>query len=97
MPDLSLGRQIARSRRRLGLSQQQLADRLCAATGGSTISRNEISRWERGARLPSGPWLTLLSTILGTQLSAPPPPKGTETVAAARWATIRRQISTPAP
>ncbi|WP_020521275.1 helix-turn-helix domain-containing protein [Catelliglobosispora koreensis] len=74
MPDQSsLGHRLARLRRRRGLSQQQLADRLCAAAGTATISRNEISRWERGVRVPSGAWLTLLSQVLGAALGPPGP------------------------
>lgn len=57
------GRYLARLRRDARLSQRQLADRLCAASGTASVTRNEVARWERGARLP-GPWLPWLAAVL---------------------------------
>jgi transcriptional regulator with XRE-family HTH domain len=54
-------------------SQRQLADQLCLISGAATISRNEISRWERGVRLPAQAWLGWLTVVLGTSLPAPSP------------------------
>ena len=39
--------------------------RWCAAAGVATVSRHEISRWERGERIPSPFWLGWLSEVLG--------------------------------
>jgi transcriptional regulator with XRE-family HTH domain len=61
----SPGTMIAAARRRCGLSQRVLAGRLCMATGTATVSRHEISRWERGTRLPSAYWLDPLAALLG--------------------------------
>jgi transcriptional regulator with XRE-family HTH domain len=54
------GRLIARRRRQLGLTQRDLADELCAKSGRPTFTRHEISRYERGARLPTA---SLLATF----------------------------------
>jgi transcriptional regulator with XRE-family HTH domain len=61
----SPGTMIAAARRRRGLSQRALAGRLCMATGMATVSRHEVSRWERGTRLPSAYWLDPLAALLG--------------------------------
>ncbi|HEY9484414.1 MAG TPA: helix-turn-helix transcriptional regulator, partial [Micromonosporaceae bacterium] len=60
----SPGTMIMAARRRRGLSQRALAGRLCAAAGMATVSRHEISRWERGTRLPSAYWLGPLAALL---------------------------------
>jgi transcriptional regulator with XRE-family HTH domain len=56
---------IMGARRRRGWSQQTLAGRLCTACGLATVSRHEVSRWERGTRLPSAYWLGPLAALLG--------------------------------
>ncbi|MCC2275976.1 helix-turn-helix domain-containing protein [Streptomyces sp. ET3-23] len=58
------GAYIARLRHEARLSQRQLADRLCTLSGLSTLTRNEVSRWERGGRVPNS-WLPTLSRALG--------------------------------
>ena len=60
----SPGMMIMAARRRHGLSQRELAGRLCASTGMATVSRHEVSRWERGTRLPSAYWLGPLAVLL---------------------------------
>lgn len=62
--DESIDKLLARLRRARGLSQARLAQRLCALSGTHTLSRNEISRWERGHRVPSERWLPWLATAL---------------------------------
>jgi transcriptional regulator with XRE-family HTH domain len=47
-----------------GISQLRLAERLCASAGVSTVTRNEVSRWEREERIPSGYWLGWLAVAL---------------------------------
>ncbi|MFE3198394.1 helix-turn-helix domain-containing protein [Embleya sp. NPDC059237] len=59
-----VGALIARVRRQQGKTQQRLADLLCAASGDATVTRHEVSRWERGTRLPTR-WLPWISTVLG--------------------------------
>ncbi|MFI1577082.1 transcriptional regulator [Embleya sp. NPDC020630] len=59
-----VGALIARVRRQQGKTQQRLADLLCEASGDATVTRHEVSRWERGTRLPTR-WLPWISTVLG--------------------------------
>lgn len=61
----SLGPLLVRIRRRLGRSQLRVAEQLCALSGVPTVSRHEISRWEREERIPSPFWLTRLGEVLG--------------------------------
>src|SRR5262245_33555737 len=63
-PSEPIGELLARVRADRGVSQLRLAERLCAASGTATVTRNEISRWERGDRVPSGYWLAWLAAVL---------------------------------
>ncbi|QSB16267.1 helix-turn-helix transcriptional regulator [Natronosporangium hydrolyticum] len=47
-----------------GLSQLRVAEQLCAAAGVATVSRHEVSRWERGERVPGTFWLGWLAAVL---------------------------------
>ena len=60
----TIGELLVRARTERGVTQSRLADRLCAASGQATVTRNEISRWERGERIPSGYWLNWLGVVL---------------------------------
>ena len=60
-----LGPLLLHARRAHGRSQQHLAEQLCAIAGVATVSRHEISRWEREERIPSRYWLAWLSVVLG--------------------------------
>jgi transcriptional regulator with XRE-family HTH domain len=57
------GLYLAGLRRRTGRSQRQLAALLCALSGTQSITRNEVSRWERGERVPDT-WLPFLAAAL---------------------------------
>lgn len=57
--DLAIGSNIARLRRKLGLSQTDLAERLY-------ISNKTVSKWERGLGYPEITQLPALAHILGT-------------------------------
>lgn len=57
---------IAETRRDKGLSQDELAARLRAASGNSGITREDVSRWERGKRIPGPYWRSWLSQVLDT-------------------------------
>lgn len=59
-----IGELLARARTARGLSQLRLAELLCAAAGLPTVSRHEISRWERGIRVPGAYWLHWLAVVL---------------------------------
>jgi transcriptional regulator with XRE-family HTH domain len=61
---MSTGRRIARLRGERGLSQSGLAAALAAASGRSTVTREEVSRWERDRRSPTPYWLSHLAAIL---------------------------------
>lgn len=63
------GQYLARLRRDARLSQRQLADRLCAVSGVASVTRNEVSRWERGTRVPDA-WLPALAVVLAAPLDA---------------------------
>ncbi|MFI6348916.1 helix-turn-helix domain-containing protein [Streptomyces sp. NPDC050560] len=62
------GAYLARLRRQARMTQPELADALCAATGTHSVTRSEVSRWERGVRVP-GSWLSALAHVLGTPLA----------------------------
>ncbi|MBY8872813.1 helix-turn-helix domain-containing protein [Micromonospora sp. PLK6-60] len=64
-PPPPLGTLLAQLRTARGWSQQRLAAQLCAAAGVPTLTRHEISRWERHLRLPGEFWLAWLATVLG--------------------------------
>jgi transcriptional regulator with XRE-family HTH domain len=65
-PD-GLGPLLLHARRTHGRSQVRLAAQLCAVAGVNTVSRHEISRWEREERIPSPYWLGWLSIVLGVE------------------------------
>src|SRR5262245_260197 len=60
----TIGALIARVRLDAGISQLRLAERLCACAGTATVTRHEVSRWEREERLPSGYWVNWLAVAL---------------------------------
>lgn len=63
----SLGHLIRDLRQALGYSQGRLAERLSELTG-AMISREYVSRWECGKRIPSRFWLPHLATALRVPL-----------------------------
>lgn len=64
----TIGALLARTRSDQGISQLRLAERLCASAGVATVTRHEISRWEREERIPSGYWLSWLAAALDLPL-----------------------------
>jgi transcriptional regulator with XRE-family HTH domain len=60
----SIGPLIAGLRLAAGKSQLRLAALLCAASGLPTVTRHEVSRWEREERIPSRFWLGWLALVL---------------------------------
>jgi transcriptional regulator with XRE-family HTH domain len=90
--DDGLGPLLLRARRARSRSQQRVAEQLCAVAGTSTVSRHEMSRWERGERIPSPYWLAWLSVVLDL------PVADLERAAAVtRDRRIRPTVSAPAP
>ena len=67
-PAESLGALLARIRTAQGKSQLRVAELLCAAAGTPTVTRHEVSRWEREQRVPSGHWLRWLAVVLDAPL-----------------------------
>ena len=60
----TIGALIARVRAEQGISQLRLAERVCVSASLNTVTRHEISRWEREERIPSGFWLGWLALAL---------------------------------
>lgn len=58
---------LAGLRRAAGKSQRQLAELLCLLSGTQSVTRNEVSRWERGGRVPDV-WLPWLAQALAIPL-----------------------------
>jgi transcriptional regulator with XRE-family HTH domain len=81
-----LGSMLVRLRERKGYSQVRVAEGLCAASGVTTVTRHEVSRWERQERIPSAFWLRWLAEALEVPVG--------ELEAAA--ATARREARAPA-
>ena len=65
----SFGELIARRRRRFGLSQRDLAESVCTVTGRATMTRHEMSRYERGGRLPHREVLAAIAACLDVPLA----------------------------
>jgi transcriptional regulator with XRE-family HTH domain len=59
-----IGELLVRARTERGVSQLRLAERLCASSGTPTVTRHEVSRWEREERIPTGYWLNWLAVAL---------------------------------
>src|SRR5689334_16973007 len=66
--DESIGAMLSRVRLEQGKSQLRVAELLCAASGLATITRHEISRWEREERIPGSTWLRWLAVVLDCSL-----------------------------
>jgi transcriptional regulator with XRE-family HTH domain len=64
----TIGPLLTRLRVGRGLSQLQVADRLCGLSGHPTVSRHEVSRWEREERLPGPMWRSWLAAVLDVPL-----------------------------
>ncbi|MFH8986987.1 helix-turn-helix domain-containing protein [Streptomyces sp. NPDC017940] len=58
---------LAGLRQARGKSQRQMAALLCDASGTQSVTRTEISRWERGRRVPEV-WLPWLAQLLAVPL-----------------------------
>lgn len=65
----SMGSLIRELRVARGWSQGQLAEALCEVSGRPTITREEVSRWERGVRVPGPFWLPHLASTLQTPVA----------------------------
>ena len=85
----SFGPYLAQLRLRRGWSQLRLAEQLCAASGSPTVSRHEVSRWEREERVPGAFWLGWLAAVLDV------PPD--DVAAAAERGRVRHRLAGAAP
>jgi transcriptional regulator with XRE-family HTH domain len=59
-----LGAAIRELRESLGWSQSRLATALCKVAMHETVTRETVSRWETGKRVPGPWWLRHLATVL---------------------------------
>jgi transcriptional regulator with XRE-family HTH domain len=59
---------LQRLRLARGWSQLRLATQLCDVSGTATVSRHEVSRWEREERVPSSFWRQWLAVVLQAPL-----------------------------
>jgi transcriptional regulator with XRE-family HTH domain len=66
----SIGALLTAARAATGRSQLRVAELLCAASGNPTLTRHEVSRWEREERIPGGYWLPWLALVLEVPLDA---------------------------
>lgn len=62
--ELPIGQIIRSARSRLKMSQYELADKLAAVSGKSTMGRDRVARWERGRQVPRNEWRQWLSVVL---------------------------------
>ncbi|MGH4004445.1 MAG: helix-turn-helix domain-containing protein [Pseudonocardiaceae bacterium] len=63
-PAVMLGAVIRELRQSLGWSQSRLATKLCKVANHATVTRENVSRWETGKRVPGRWWLRHLATVL---------------------------------
>lgn len=98
-----LGTMLVRLRESKGYTQMRVAEGLCAASGVVTVTRHEVSRWERQERIPSAFWLKWLAEVLEVPMSdleaaAAATRKGARAPASALTAaTVSRTGQTTAP
>ncbi|PZF91931.1 helix-turn-helix domain-containing protein [Micromonospora endophytica] len=90
----SFGEVLTRFRLARGWSQSRLAAELCAVAGVPTLSRHEISRWERQRRLPGRFWRCWLARVLGLPADLPPPAAGRDRRAGRRGTPTRPPAAT---
>lgn len=64
----SIGDFLVRARAARGWSQLRMASALCSVSSTPTVTRHEISRWEREERIPSRYWLRWLAAALETPI-----------------------------
>ncbi|TWP47336.1 helix-turn-helix transcriptional regulator [Lentzea tibetensis] len=60
----SISTLIPQARRERGLTQEELARRLSEISRNDSITREDISRWERGKRIPGPYWRGWISKAL---------------------------------
>jgi putative transcriptional regulator len=61
-----VGELIRDLRRRNGLTQLALADRLAEVSGNDGVNRRQVARWEHGKRIPSPYWRSWIAVVLET-------------------------------
>lgn len=64
----TIGALLTRLRKGRGLSQLRVAEQLCGLSERPTITRHEVSRWEREERVPGPMWRAWLAAVLDVPL-----------------------------
>lgn len=64
-----IGQRIRRRREALGYKQPQVADEIARLTGNLAVTKDYVSRWERGANEPDEDNLKALAKVLQTKVA----------------------------
>jgi transcriptional regulator with XRE-family HTH domain len=59
-----IGDLIRQARIRSDLTQAALARRLATVSGNASVTRDQVTRWERGGRVPSPYWRQWMAVVL---------------------------------
>src|SRR4051794_40956663 len=84
----AIGPLLARLRRERGWSQVRFAVLLASVADAGTVTRHEVSRWERGVRVPSRYWRSWIAKVTDV-------PMGTVEEAAATTRALRSKLPVP--
>lgn len=68
-PAPPIGEVIRQARLGRGLTQGQLAASLAKRSANESVTREQITRWERGSRIPSPYWRQWLGEVLGLDMA----------------------------
>jgi hypothetical protein len=61
----AIGPLMVRMRAELGISQYGLAERLVEVSGNTSVTRDQVNRWERHKRIPTPYWRRHLAAVFG--------------------------------
>jgi transcriptional regulator with XRE-family HTH domain len=64
VPEEPISLLIRRTRTGRGMTQAALARQLANVSGNAAVTRDQITRWERGGRVPSPYWRRWLAVVL---------------------------------
>lgn len=61
----AIGLLMVRMRAEVGISQYGLAERLVEVSGNTSVTRDQVNRWERYKRIPTPYWRRHLAAVFG--------------------------------